>query len=173
MGRKRRPFKNYFSKDPRYCFWLIFPAFLLGGFLSQRLWVLLKFWENVLLLGGGVGMSTWAGDNAASSEAIIIIAGRVLAPPPLIILSCVWSWRWENSMPLPLARRRASQICTKLKTRRHSQISLHSISVHLKLMKKKKKTGCSARTCMWVNTHTPSWRNMSSLSCPLCSRMWF
>lgn len=39
----------------------------------------------MLLLGGSVRMSPWAGDNAAGSEAIIIIAEGVLAPlPPMI-----------------------------------------------------------------------------------------
>ena len=40
----------------------------------------------MLLLGGGVGMSTWAGDNTAGSEVTVIIAERIPAPPPRRIL---------------------------------------------------------------------------------------
>lgn len=40
----------------------------------------------MLLLGGGVGMSMWAGDNTAGSEVTVIIAERIPVPPPRRIL---------------------------------------------------------------------------------------
>lgn len=77
--------KTSFQKTPVNCLCLIFPAFPLGGFLSQRQWLPLKLWDNVPLLGGGVGMSMSAGDSAPGNE-VTVIAERALVPTPQRIL---------------------------------------------------------------------------------------
>lgn len=95
--------KTSFQKTPVNCLWLIFPAFPLGGFLSQRHGFPLKLWDSAPLLGGGVGMSMSAGDSAAGNEVTIKQRKPRCQCPREFWGELPGSWRRDSPVPAPLA----------------------------------------------------------------------
>lgn len=90
--------------------------------------------------------------------------------PRAVLRGAVFSPGRQTALCQCLRTRRTWQTCTKQKMLKNTSLCFGLFEVNF--FKKKKKAGQGAHICTWGN-HMHTGKNISSLSSPLCSRVWF